>query len=455
MNANTAFAGLTVALACLHAPTAGAAVEEARLDNGLRVLVKEDRRAPVVVTMVWYRAGSMDEVTGSTGVAHVLEHMMFKGTGKLAPGEFSRVIARAGGRDNAFTNRDYTAYYQQLHKSKLDLALELEADRMRNLTLSADEFSREIRVVMEERRLRTEDQPKSKLFEAFVAAAYQVHPYRTPVVGWMGDLENMSVEDTREWYDRWYAPNNATLVVIGDVSADEVVAKAHRHFGAIAPRALPERKPHLEPPQRGARRVTVSAPAELPYVLMGWHVPVLRDLERDWEPYALWVLAAVLDGSEASRLNRDLVRGSRLAVSAGAGYDPINRGPGMFSLDATPSQGRTAAEAEAALRAQIEAVARDGVTGAELRRVKAQVLANQVFQLDSMFGQAMQLGVLDNAGLAPDSFVLQSRKLQEVTAQQVRDVARRFLTDEGLTVAVLEPEPDTGARAPAAMEPAQ
>jgi zinc protease len=265
----------------------------------------------------------------------------------------------------------------------------------------------------------------------------------------------MRVEDTREWYDRWYAPNNATLVVIGDVSAAEVLAHARKHFGAIAARALPERKQQIEPAQRGVRRVSLRAPAELPYLLMGWHVPVLRDLERDWEPYALWVLAAVLDSGDASRLNRDLVRGSRLAVAAGAGYDPINRGPGLFSLDATPSQGRSAAEAEAALRAQIEAVVRDGVTEVELRRVKAQVLANQVFQLDSMFGQAMQLGVLDNAGLAPDSFALQARKLQEVTAAQVQEVARRFLVDDSLTVAVLEPDRDAGVRPPAATEPGQ
>jgi zinc protease len=453
MGTRTAIIGLSTWLLCSLAPLSAAALEEARLENGLRILVKEDRRAPVVVTMMWYRAGSMDEVTGSTGVAHVLEHMMFKGTDKIVAGEFSRVIARAGGRDNAFTNRDYTAYYQQLHKSKLELALELEADRMRNLTLSGEEFDKEIRVVMEERRLRTEDQPKAKLFEAFMAAAYQVHAYRTPVVGWMNDLEHMRAEDTREWYDRWYAPNNATLVVIGDVSAEEVLARARKHFAPIAPRALPARKPQIEPPQRGVRRVVLRAPAELPYVLMGWHVPVLRDLERDWEPYALWVLAAVLDGGDASRLNRDLVRGSRMAVSAGAGYDPINRGPGLFSVDATPSQGRSAAEAEAALRAQIEAVVRDGVTEAELRRVKAQVLANQVFQLDSMFGQAMQLGVLDNAGLAPDSFALQARKLQEVTGAQVQEVARKFLVDDALTVAVLEPERVSGAGEPGATGP--
>jgi zinc protease len=439
--------------ACAPAP---AAVQSLRLDNGLRILVKEDRRAPVVVSMVWYRAGSMDEVSGTTGVAHVLEHMMFKGTAHLAPGEFSRLIARAGGRENAFTNRDYTAYYQQLHKSKLPLALELEADRMRNLTLGAEEFAKEIRVVMEERRLRTDDQPKSKLVETLMAAAYQSHPYRTPVVGWMNDLENMRVEDARAWYDRWYAPNNATLVVVGDVTAQEVFGEARKYFGAIPARVLPERKPQAEPPQRGVRRVWFKAPAELPYVVMGWHVPVLRDVERDSDPYALYVLGAVLDGSDAARLNRDLVRGSRVAVNAGAGYDPINRGPGLFTLEATVSQGRSAEEAEAALRAQIESIARDGITEAELRRVKAQVAASQVFQLDSMFSQAMEIGSLDNAQLPADSFEQQAQKIQTVTAEQVQQVARKYLVDDSLTIAVLEPQPLAGpapAPPPAAEQP--
>jgi zinc protease len=438
------------------APTAAgaAAVQSHRLDNGLQILVKEDRRAPVVVSMVWYRAGSMDEVSGTTGVAHVLEHMMFKGTAHTAPGEFSRLIARAGGRENAFTNRDYTAFYQQLHKSKLPLALELEADRMRNLALSAEEFGKEIRVVMEERRLRTDDQPKSKLFEALMAAAYQSHPYRTPVVGWMNDLENMRVEDARAWYERWYAPNNATLVVVGDVVAQEVFDEAGKRFGAIPAHALPERKPQAEPPQRGARRVVLKAPAELPYVLMGWHVPVLRDVARDVDPYALYVLSAVLDGSDAARLNRNLVRGSRVAVNAGAGYDPINRGPGLFTLDATVSQGRTAAEVEAALREQIESIARDGITEPELRRVKAQVAASQVFELDSMFSQAMEIGALDNAQLPADSFEQQAQKLQAVTAEQVQQVVRKYLVDDSLTVAVLEPQPLAGRAPPRPPPPA-
>jgi zinc protease len=418
-----------------------AKVHQHVLANGMKILVKEDRRAPVVASMIWYRAGSMDEVNGTTGVAHMLEHMMFKGTPDVPPGEFSRTIARAGGRDNAFTNKDGTAYYQQLHKSKLALVLRLESDRMANLLLSEDEFAREIKVVMEERRLRTEDQPKSQLYEAFMATAYEAHPYRMPVVGWMNDLENMRVEDARDWHRHWYAPNNATLVVVGDVSAEEVFAEAQKCFGAIAARPLPLRKPQVEPAQFGAKRVVVKAAAELPYLLLGWHTPSLRDVEQDWEPYALEMLAGVLDGSDAARLNRDLVREARVAITAGAGYDGINRGPGMFVMDATPAPGKTVEEVERALRAQIQRIVDAGVSDEELRRVKAQVTADLVFQLDSMFAQARQIGTLDNVGLPCDSLDLQARKLGQVTSAQVQEVARKYLVDDHLTVAALDPQP--------------
>jgi zinc protease len=429
-----------------------AKVLEHTLANGMKILVKEDRRAPVVASMVWYRAGSMDEVTGTTGVAHVLEHMMFKGTKTVPPGEFSRIIARAGGRDNAFTNKDATVYHQQLHKSKLSLALGLEADRMANLLLAEEEFTREIRVVMEERRLRTDDQPKALVYEAFMATAYEVHPYRTPVIGWMTDLENMRVEDARDWHRTWYVPNNATLVVVGDVSAAEVFAEAEQRFGPIAARPLPVRKPQREPAPRGVRRVTVKAPAELPYLLMGWHAPSLRDVDQDWEPYALEVLAAVLDGSDAARLNRELIRESRLVINVGAGYDGINRGPGLFVMDATPAPGKTVQEVEQALREQIRRITEEGVSDEELQRVKAQVTAYQVFQLDTMFSQARQIGALDNAGLPYDSLDLQARKLKQVTSAQVQQVARKYLVEDNLTVGVLDPQ-SMGERKPAPPPP--
>lgn len=445
---------LATAVASLsHIPSALAdqgQIHQRVLANGMKLIVMEDHRAPTVASMVWYRAGSMDESSGTTGVAHVLEHMMFKGT-KDNPGDrFSKTIAAAGGKENAFTNKDYTAYFQQLHKSRLPVALSLEADRMQNLVISDTEFSKEIRVVMEERRMRTDDQPRSLLYEQLMSAAYTVSPYKWPIIGWMNDLENMTGEDARNWYRTWYAPNNALLVVVGDVEAEDVFRLAEANFGPVPARALPARKPQIEPPQRGTKRLVVKAPGELPYLLMGWHAPVIRDISKDWEPYALEVLVGILDGSEAARLDRTLVREERIAVSAGASFDSVNRGPGMFFLDAVPAAGKTVADVEAALRREIRRIVDGGVSEEELKRIKAQVIAQQVYQRDSMFYQAMQMGVLDNAGLPPDSAALQVERVRAVTADQVREVARRYLVDDGLTIAILEPQSLSGAvQAPA------
>ncbi|MBI2311871.1 MAG: insulinase family protein [Betaproteobacteria bacterium] len=441
---------LAVAMVAWMPLAALANPHEFRLKNGLRLIVKEDHRAPVVVTQIWYRAGSMDEFNGTTGVAHLLEHMMFKGTKGVPAGEFSRRIAAAGGRENAFTSRDYTAYFQQLHKSKLALAMQLEADRMRNLILTREEFEKEIKVVMEERRLRTEDQPHSLVYEKLMAAAFQSHPYQRPIIGWMNDLENMTVGDARDWYGRWYAPNNAILVVVGDVNPKGVLALAERYYGGFAPRPLPERKPQQEPPQAGIKRLTVKAPAELPYLLMAYHAPVLRDAAADWEPYALEVLAGVLDGNASARLPKNLVRDTRLAQSAGASYDGTARGPGMFFLDGAPSEGRSVAELEVALRAEIDKIAKDGVTEEELNRVKSQVVAAQVYKRDSMFYQAMEIGQTEMVGLSYKDIDLMVKKLQEVTAAQVQEVARKYFKDDSLTVAVLDPQPLDKKRAPAA-----
>lgn len=448
-----AFRTAAVILVLLASPAVAAATQEFTLANGLKLIVKEDHRSPVVISQIWYKAGSIDEVNGLTGVAHVLEHMMFKGTKKVPGGEFSRRIAAAGGRENAFTSRDYTGYFQQLHKSRLQLAMELESDRMRNLILTKEDFGKEIKVVMEERRLRTDDQPRSLLYEKLMATAYQAHPYRHPVIGWMNDLENMSVNDARNWYDRWYAPNNAVLVVVGDVNPGEVLNLARKYYGSIKSRkvlSLDERKPQTEPQQLGTKRLTVKAPAQLPYIAMAYHAPVVRNPATDWEPYALEMLAGVLDGNESARLNKELVRELRVASSAGASYDSTARGPGMFFLDGTPSEGKTVADLEAALREVMKKLVRDGVTEEELARVKAQVVAAHVFQRDSMFAEAMQIGQLESIGLSHRDVDAMLSRLQAVTAEQVRDVARKYLKDESLTVAVLDPQPlEDKAPAPA------
>jgi zinc protease len=432
---------IVVALLLQVSGAVQAQVHEKTLSNGLKVIVKEDHRAPVLVQQVWYRAGSMDERTGVTGVAHVLEHMMFKGTKDVPVGQFSKIIAAAGGRENAFTSYDHTAYFQQLHKSKLSLAMKLESDRMHNLLMSEKEFAKEIKVVMEERRWRTDDEPRSLLFERLMAAAYQEHPYHNPVIGWMTDLQNMTADDALDWYKTWYAPNNATLVVAGDVRASEVFALAQRYYGSIPAGELPQRKAVGESKQLGIKRLTVKAPAELPFLVMAWQAPTLRDAEKDWKPYALEVLVGVLDGNSSARLNKALVREQQVAMDVGTGYDSVARGPGLFVIEATPREGKTVADVEAALRAQLALLVRDGVSAEELQRVKAQVTAGEVYKRDSVFYQAMQIGQLESAGMSHKDIPVMLEKLQTVTAQQVQDVARELFNDDQLTVAALDPQP--------------
>jgi zinc protease len=432
-----------VALGLCSGP-AQADVFEKTLRNGLKVIVKEDHRAPVVVQQIWYRAGSMDESTGTTGVAHALEHLMFKGTRDVPAGEFSKRIAAAGGRENAFTSYDYTAYFQQLHKAQLPLAMKLESDRMHNLRLSEAEFKKEIKVVMEERRWRTDDEPHALLAEKLMAVAYQEHPYQHPIIGWMNDLQTLSVEDARTWYKNWYEPDNAVLVVAGDVSAKDVFELAQRYYGGIPARKLPARKKFSEPPQLGIKRITVKAPAQLPLLVMAYHAPTLHDPKNDSQPYALQVLAGILDGNESARLNKSLVREQQLASSVGAGYDSTSRGPSLFTLEGVPSEGKTVEEMEAGLREQIALLVRDGVSAEELARVKAQVMANEVYKRDSVFYQAMQIGQLESIGLSYKDIPVMLQKLQAVTAEQVQEAAREVLKDDNLVVAVLDPQPLSG-----------
>lgn len=422
--------------------TFAADIHEFNLKNGLKLIVQEDHRSPVVVSQVWYRAGSLDEVNGKTGVAHVLEHMMFKGTKSVAPGEFSRLIAAAGGKENAFTSTDFTCYFQQLEKSHLPLAFKLEADRMVNLQITKEEFEKEIKVVMEERRWRTDDKPQAQVNELFQGIAYQSHPYRRPVVGYMNDLENMTYQDAIEWYERWYAPNNATVVVVGDVDAEAVHQLANQYFGPLQAKTLPARKPQTEPAQLGERRAVVKAPAKLPYLLMGFHVPALVEPEKDWEPYALEVLAGVLSGNSAARLNQNLVRTSQIAVNADAGYDLLNRGrTALFEIDATPSEGKTVSEVENKIFDEINKIKTDGVTLAELDRVKAGVIAGEVYQRDSMFYQGMQLGTVETLGFSWKILDDYANKIRAVTSAQVQAVAQKYLLKDNMTVTTLDPQP--------------
>ena len=414
---------------------------ETRLANGLRVIVKEDPRAPTAVHMVWYRAGSMDEKDGTSGVAHALEHLMFKGTRNLKSGEFNKRVAEAGGRDNAFTSRDYTAYFQIVPKGALPEMMKLEADRMANLTLDAKEFAAEIKVVMEERRLRTDDNPQALVYETLNSTMFQAHPYRRPIIGWMDDLEHMTWQDARDWYRAWYAPNNAYVVVVGDVDHREVFRLAQKYYGPHKAKPLPERKPQNEPQQAGIRRVSVKAPAKLPYIAMSWKTPRLRDVQKDRDPYALEMLAAVLDGHDASRFAKNLVRGSKIAQSAGAGYDGTLRGEASFTLDGQPAEGKTVAELEAALRAEIKRIQDEGVSAEELARVKTQSIAAQIYKRDSLMAQAMEIGGLEAAGVSWRDIDVLLEKLKSVSSEEVQAVAKKYFSDDTLSIAVLDPQP--------------
>jgi zinc protease len=443
-------------LAVISALSAAAQVHEFKLDNGLKVLVREDHRAPVVVSQIWYKVGSSYEPRGLTGISHVLEHMMFKGTSTLEPGEFAKIIATNGGSQNAFTSRDYTTYYKKLGKDRLALSFRLEADRMRNLRLTKDEFVKEIQVVAEERRLRTDDSPESLTYEQFNATAFVTSPYRDPVIGWMKDIKSLKVEDLRHWYQTWYAPNNATLVVVGDVNPQQVLELAKTYFGPLKPSELPELKPAYEVTQRGERRLIVKAPAELPYVILGYKVPVLNTAERDWEPYALEVLSGILSAGNSGRLSRHLIRGSQLAASAGASYNLNSRLKDLFILAANPAPGHDTAEVEKALRAEIQRLRKELVSSEELARVVVQVIAADVYQLDSMFYQGIRIGILETVGLGWHVLEDYVERIKAVTPEQIREVARRYLVDDQLTVATLQPLPLNNASplsTPTAMNP--
>ena len=426
--------------------------EQFKLDNGFTVIVKPDHRAPTAVQMVWVRVGSMDEVDGWTGIAHILEHMMFKGTKLLKPNEFSQRVAALGGRENAFTMKDTTGYYQQIPAGKLEEVMKLESDRFANNQWPDDEFKRELEVVKEERRWRTEDQPRALMWEALNADIWEASPYRRPTVGWMSDLESMQPNDARDFYRRWYVPANAVLVVVGDVDPQKVKRLAEKYYGRIPARAVPVRKPRVEPDQVGVRRMEFKAPADQAYVALAFKVPQLRSFESNPDnddALALTVLSAVLDGYSGARIDRALTQGpDRVADGAGASNGLWGRGPQLFVLDCVPAKGKTPEQCEAALRCEVTKIARDGVTEAELNRVKTQWVASQVYRLDSIMNQAQELGSQWIIGMPTDASDRLIERLRAVTADQVKAVAAKYFGDDQLTVGTLRPQPVDPNRKP-------
>ena len=416
----------------------GPVTHEFTLDNGLTVLVREDHRAPVVVQMLWYKVGSYDEPPGQTGISHVLEHMLFKGTTNFTVGDFSRLVRRFGGSDNAFTSYDFTAYFQKFEASRLPLMMEIEADRMANLVIDDEEFAREMQVVLEERRQRTDDNPNGLAWEKFNAITRPGSGYASPIIGWPTELDQLTPDQARDWYRRFYTPANATLVIAGNVTLEQVQTLAERFYGQIPAAAAPSRPlPRLSTPP-GERRLTLNLPVQVPALYMSWNVPTLATHPDDY--YALTMLAGVFDGGSSARLESALVRGREIAAGAGARYDGITRADGLFSVTATPKTGVSLEALEQAIQQELSALRTAPPSPEELQRVRAGVISSRVFAIDSLFGQAMELGqmaTLDLDWRLADSF---AERLAEVTPEDVQRVANTWLINSRLAVAQVLPE---------------
>ena len=428
---------LLVALAAGGAAgQSGERVLAATLENGLRVLLQEDHRSPIVTFQMWYRVGSRNEARGATGIAHFLEHMMFKGTPTYGQGQFARLVEQNGGQDNAFTSQDVTSYYVNIAADKIDLVIDLESDRMHNLRLDPKDIASEREVVIEERRTRTEDDPGGFLGEEVSSIAFKAHPYAAPIIGWMEDIKRITPEEIRAFYKTYYMPNNAILVAVGDFKAPEVLAKIRTKFGRIPKAPPPPPVLAVEPPQNGERRVIVSKQAQLPIVYVGYHVPN----QKSSDAFALEMLSTILSEGRASRLYKRLVYERQLALEAGGDYNYFSLDPNLFWFWATPMPGQTPETMEKALLAEMDALKREPVTDEELQRAKNQVEATFVFQEDSVHRRAALLARFELIGGYPDKdrFI---ERLRAVTAADVQRVARTYFTDDKKSVGVLIPRP--------------
>ncbi|MDF2940300.1 MAG: family peptidase [Gammaproteobacteria bacterium] len=416
-------------------------VQAYQLNNGLTVLVKPDHRAPVAIFEIWYHVGSADESDGTTGISHFLEHMMFRGTTQYPDGQFAKIIAANGGEENAFTTSDYTGYYEKMSADKLPLSFQLESDRMQHLLLDPQAVTTEHQVIMEERRMRIDDDPMSFAYERFLAAAYLNNPYQHPTIGWMGDMQQLNRQDLEAWYHEWYVPNNATIVVVGDVDPNQVYQLAQKYFGPIPSQALPQRKSFVSSPPVGEKQVIVNQEARVPALFMGFNVPVVITDKTAWEPYALIVLATALDNDDSSILDKALIRDQQVAAGVNVGYQAFSRYDNLFSIVSVPSQGSDVDQLQAAIWAQLNKMKQTPLTAAELQKVKFQLYSQEVYSQDSLINQADELGSFASVGLPWQLSQTYLQNINSVTAAQVQEVAKRYLTQNNLTTTILSPQP--------------
>jgi zinc protease len=411
-------------------------VRETVLPNGLKILLLEDHKAPVAVMQVWYRVGSRNEQLGKTGLSHMLEHLMFKGTQKVGPEEYSKIIQRNGGNDNAFTSEDSTTYFATLASDRLRVVIDLESDRMHNLSFDDAQFTPEQHVVMEERRLRTDNNPVAALFELIDAVAYSAHPYQWPTIGWMDDIRQLTRADALTYYRTYYLPENAVVICVGDFAADALIEQLDKAFGPIPRGAAPPAVRAIEPLQQGERRPVLKRAAQLPFVAIAYHVPNLRSPDGP----ALEVLAGILAGGKSARLYKELVYEKRLARDVGTSYELTSVDPGLFYVYAQPLPGKSAGLLEKELWAQLDQLRRTPVGTHELTKVKNGLEASFILGQDSLFNKGMVLGQYEIAGdwRQIDQYV---PSVRAVTADDILRVAAFYLTTENATVGTLEPKP--------------
>jgi zinc protease len=420
-------------------------VFETVLPNGLKVILLENHKAPLVTFQVWYRVGSRNEAWGKTGLSHMLEHMMFKGTEKAGPEEFSRIIQENGGNDNAFTSHDYTTYFENLNVDRVQVSIDLESDRMQNLLLREQDFRTERMVVMEERRLRTDDNPRAVLNEQVMATAFEMHPYHWPIIGWMEDIARFTLEDLKTYYKTYYNPVNAFLVVVGDFKKQELLPKIEKAFGSYPKGVAPIQERDMDPPQIGERRIFVKREAQLPSLVMGYHVPNLREQDS----YVLEIIATILSGGKSSRLYQSLVREKRLVLSVDADHSLTSRDPSLFTLSAELLPGKEVAEVEKAFDQEVERLQKELVGKQELEKTKNQLEASFIFAQDSLFYQAMLLAQHEIvfSWKAIDDYLPSIRK---VSPEDIQRVAKKYLIPDNRTVGILIPlPPKEGKPAPA------
>jgi zinc protease len=418
-------------------------VFETVLPNGLKVILLENNRAPLITFQVWYRVGSRNEEWGKTGLSHMLEHMMFKGTQKVGPEEFSRIIQENGGNDNAFTSRDYTAYFENLSSDRVQVSLDLESDRMQDLMLREEDFRTERMVVMEERRMRTEDNPQAFLMEQVESTAFQISPYHWPTIGWQEDIARFTVEDVKKYYHTYYHPDNAFLVVVGDFRKEDLLPRIERAFGTLPKGIAPNQEKDIDPKQTGERRIFTKKEAQLPFFVMGYHVPNLPEPDS----YALEVVATILSGGKSSRLYQGLVQVKQLVLDADADHSLLSRDPSLFYLSAQPLPGKEVAEVEKALNEEIERLQKELIGEGELEKAKNQLESSFIYGQDSLFFQAMLLAQCEITlgWRAIDDYIPSIRK---VNAQDIQRVTRQYLTPDNRTVGILIPLPPPEGRLP-------